>query len=310
MPRMPGRDTSTCARSKSSGAGLHRLRFASMVPRMWPPPTTLRSTAEWRRWRTERHETAQQRPRTHAGWILQACAGGHLPGRVGALRRCAGGLPEGPDQVRRAVLRRRRDRHARQAGGKEPPGKPRRDGRRREPDRRRRHARYRARRQVAARRADASAGSDRPRVGRQESLSEARVRPGEGFDAAGDHQPCAFRRGGAPGAAVPDPCRASIAPAKAKPNSIAYGSAGPGTPQHIIGEMFKQATDTDLSHIPYKGSAPATVDLLGNQIAVMFDESRARWCSTSRAAGCGHWRRPGRRVRRECPRCRPCRRPG
>ncbi len=62
-----------------------------------------------------------------------------------------------------------------------------------------------------------------------------------------------------------------IAAAKAKPNSIAYGSAGPGTPQHIIGEMFKQATDTDLSHIPYKGSAPATVDLLGNQIAVMFD---------------------------------------
>ena len=62
-----------------------------------------------------------------------------------------------------------------------------------------------------------------------------------------------------------------VAAAKAKPNSIAYGSAGNGTPQHIIAEMFKQATDTELSHIPYKGSAPATVDLLGNQIAVMFD---------------------------------------
>lgn len=62
-----------------------------------------------------------------------------------------------------------------------------------------------------------------------------------------------------------------IAAAKAKPNTITYGSAGNGTPQHIIGEMFKQATNTDLLHVPYKGSAPATTDLLGNQIAIMFD---------------------------------------
>lgn len=62
-----------------------------------------------------------------------------------------------------------------------------------------------------------------------------------------------------------------IAAAKARPNSITYGSAGNGTPQHIIGEMFKQATNTELLHVPYKGSAPATTDLLGNQIAVMFD---------------------------------------
>lgn len=59
--------------------------------------------------------------------------------------------------------------------------------------------------------------------------------------------------------------------AAAKSQAINYGSAGNGTPQHIIGEMFKQATDADLVHIPYKGSAPATIDLLGNQIAVMFD---------------------------------------
>ena len=62
-----------------------------------------------------------------------------------------------------------------------------------------------------------------------------------------------------------------IAAAKAKPNTITYGSAGNGTPQHIIGEMFKQATNTELLHVPYKGSAPATTDLLGNQIAIMFD---------------------------------------
>ena len=62
-----------------------------------------------------------------------------------------------------------------------------------------------------------------------------------------------------------------VAAAKAKPNSITYGSAGNGTPQHIIGEMFKQATNTELTHVPYRGSAPATIDLLGNQVAIMFD---------------------------------------
>lgn len=62
-----------------------------------------------------------------------------------------------------------------------------------------------------------------------------------------------------------------IAAAKAKPNSIAYGSAGNGTPQHIIGEMFKQSTNVQLLHVPYKGSAPATTDLLGNQVPLMFD---------------------------------------
>lgn len=59
--------------------------------------------------------------------------------------------------------------------------------------------------------------------------------------------------------------------AKAKPNSIAYGSAGNGTPQHIIGEMFKQSANVQLMHVPYKGSAPATTDLLGNQVPLMFD---------------------------------------
>ena len=62
-----------------------------------------------------------------------------------------------------------------------------------------------------------------------------------------------------------------IAAAKTKPNDIVYGSAGNGTPQHIIGEMFKQSTNVQLLHVPYKGSAPATTDLLGNQIPLMFD---------------------------------------
>ena len=62
-----------------------------------------------------------------------------------------------------------------------------------------------------------------------------------------------------------------VTAAKAKPNDIVYGSAGNGTPQHIIGEMFKQSTNVQLMHVPYKGSAPATTDLLGNQVPLMFD---------------------------------------
>lgn len=56
---------------------------------------------------------------------------------------------------------------------------------------------------------------------------------------------------------------------KAEP--VTYGSAGNGTPQHIIGEMFKQATGAQLAHVPYRGSAPAIQDLLGNHIKLMFD---------------------------------------
>ena len=59
--------------------------------------------------------------------------------------------------------------------------------------------------------------------------------------------------------------------AAAKANTIPYGSAGNGTPQHIIGEMFKQSANVQLLHVPYKGSAPATTDLLGNQVPLMFD---------------------------------------
>ncbi|MGT2459070.1 Bug family tripartite tricarboxylate transporter substrate binding protein [Cupriavidus basilensis] len=67
--------------------------------------------------------------------------------------------------------------------------------------------------------------------------------------------------------AVPALVRASVA----APDTIAYGSAGNGTPQHIIGAMFSQATGARLLHSPYKGSGAAINDLLGGQIALMFD---------------------------------------
>jgi tripartite-type tricarboxylate transporter receptor subunit TctC len=62
-----------------------------------------------------------------------------------------------------------------------------------------------------------------------------------------------------------------LAKAKANPGKIAFGSAGNGTPGHLTGEMFSASAHVKLQHIPYKGSAPAITDLLGNQISVMFD---------------------------------------
>lgn len=58
---------------------------------------------------------------------------------------------------------------------------------------------------------------------------------------------------------------------KADPMRYSYGSAGQGSAHHLIGEMFKSATGAHLNHVPYKGSGPAVVDLLGGQIDSMFD---------------------------------------
>ncbi len=63
-----------------------------------------------------------------------------------------------------------------------------------------------------------------------------------------------------------------IALSKVKPGSLSYGSAGNGSPQHLVAEMFKAATGANLSHIPYRGSGPAVTDLLGGQIHVMFSD--------------------------------------
>src|SRR5580704_13764750 len=62
-----------------------------------------------------------------------------------------------------------------------------------------------------------------------------------------------------------------IAYAKANPGKLAIGSFGTGSISHIAGEMFKMATGTDMVHVPYRGSAPLVVDLLGDQVQVAFD---------------------------------------
>ncbi len=59
-----------------------------------------------------------------------------------------------------------------------------------------------------------------------------------------------------------------IAQAKAKPGSINYASAGNGTLNHLIGEMFKRAAGIDMQHIPYKGAAAAATDVAGGQVPV------------------------------------------
>ncbi|OYY21460.1 MAG: LacI family transcriptional regulator [Polynucleobacter sp. 24-46-87] len=62
-----------------------------------------------------------------------------------------------------------------------------------------------------------------------------------------------------------------ISEARAKPETIAYGSAGNGTPGHLTAALFESTTQIKLRHIPYKGSAPAITDLIGGQIPLAFD---------------------------------------
>jgi len=69
-----------------------------------------------------------------------------------------------------------------------------------------------------------------------------------------------------PAATIPE----FIAYAKANPGKINYGSAGSGTPQNIAAELFKMMTGVDLVHVPYRGGAPATTDLVGGHLHVIF----------------------------------------
>jgi tripartite-type tricarboxylate transporter receptor subunit TctC len=62
-----------------------------------------------------------------------------------------------------------------------------------------------------------------------------------------------------------------VALAKRLPGKLNYGSEGAGTPGHLTGEMFKNATGIDIQHVSYRGSAPAVTDLIGGQFQIMFD---------------------------------------
>lgn len=62
-----------------------------------------------------------------------------------------------------------------------------------------------------------------------------------------------------------------LAAAKASPGQLTYGSAGPGSPQHVTMELLKHTAGLDIVHVPYKGSAPLMTDLLSGQIDLAFD---------------------------------------
>ena len=62
-----------------------------------------------------------------------------------------------------------------------------------------------------------------------------------------------------------------IAAAKAKPGTIAYGTPGAGSSQHLSGEKFRLDAGVELIHVPYRGSGPSVQDLIAGQIPMSFD---------------------------------------
>src|SRR3954463_15709161 len=64
-----------------------------------------------------------------------------------------------------------------------------------------------------------------------------------------------------------------IAYAKANPGKLNYASTGNGTSNHLSFELFKTMTGTEVTHVAYKGSAPAVTDLIAGQVQVMFDNT-------------------------------------
>src|SRR5262245_4947363 len=57
---------------------------------------------------------------------------------------------------------------------------------------------------------------------------------------------------------------------KANPGKLSMGSGGVGSSQHLAGELFKMMTGTDIAHVPYRGGAPALIDLIAGRIQVRF----------------------------------------
>lgn len=62
-----------------------------------------------------------------------------------------------------------------------------------------------------------------------------------------------------------------IAHARANPGKVNYGSTGSGSSNHLSMELFQRMTNTKMTHVPYKGSAPAVLAMLGGEIDVLFD---------------------------------------
>ncbi|HEY1226002.1 MAG TPA: tripartite tricarboxylate transporter substrate binding protein [Ramlibacter sp.] len=64
-----------------------------------------------------------------------------------------------------------------------------------------------------------------------------------------------------------------VAYIKAHPGQVNYGSAGPGSTEHLAGELFRTMTGTQITHVPYKGGAPMMTDLMAGQIQMALETS-------------------------------------
>jgi tripartite-type tricarboxylate transporter receptor subunit TctC len=62
-----------------------------------------------------------------------------------------------------------------------------------------------------------------------------------------------------------------ISYAKQSPGKLNYASPGRGTQMHLLAELFKTQAGVEVTHVPYKGSAPAVTDLIGGEVQIMFD---------------------------------------
>ena len=64
-----------------------------------------------------------------------------------------------------------------------------------------------------------------------------------------------------------------VAWAKAQTDGVNWASAGPGSPHHLVGELFREQSGLKLTHVPYRGAAPAITDVVGGQVPAMWVDS-------------------------------------
>jgi tripartite-type tricarboxylate transporter receptor subunit TctC len=75
-----------------------------------------------------------------------------------------------------------------------------------------------------------------------------------------------------------------IALLRARPDLLNFASSGIGSSIHLAGELFRLMTDTQMTHVPYRGSAPAVTDLLAGRVGMMFDNMTTVWPHVQRGA--------------------------
>lgn len=97
------------------------------------------------------------------------------------------------------------------------------------------------------------------------------------FDPLHDFMPVSLIGGSRAALVVPPSLGVStiaelVALAKSQPGELNFGSSGTGGVSHLAGELFNAENNIRMTHVPYKGTAPATADLLGGQLQVMFND--------------------------------------